>query len=100
MSIFSSASNITTEINSRSVSNASFIFGIDGNSQRPISSNETRLTIDIYDIIILEGLFFNLSQKPGFKKLMEFASNISKNYIHTNRNLIFKHQMDLFMNRT
>ena len=57
MSIFSSASNINTEINSRIVSNGSLIFGIDGNSQRSISYNKTRLTIDIYDIIILDGLW-------------------------------------------
>ena len=34
MSTFSSASNITTESNSRNISNGSLIFGIDGNSQK------------------------------------------------------------------
>ena len=36
MSAFSSASNITTESNSRSVSNGSLNFGIDGNSQNKL----------------------------------------------------------------
>ena len=44
------------------------IFGIDGNSQKLITSYETRLTIAIADFIISEGLPFNLSQRPRFKK--------------------------------
>ena len=49
---FSSASNITTESNSRSFSNGSPVFGIDGNYQKIITSNENRLTIAIANIII------------------------------------------------
>ena len=62
MTTLSYASNIITESNSRNVSNGSLIFGIDGNSQKPITSNDTRLTIAIADIIISEVLSFNLSQ--------------------------------------
>ena len=79
MSAFSSASNITTGSNSRSVSNGSLVFGIDGNYQKPITSNETYLTIDIADIIISEVLSFNISQKPRFKKVLELEKKISKN---------------------
>ena len=90
MSAFSSASNITTGSNSRSVSNGSLVFGIAGNYQKPITSNETYLTIDIADIIISEVLSFNISQKPRFKKLLELARNLSKTYIPPNRKLISK----------
>ena len=61
MSLFSSASNITTGSNSRNVSNGSLIFVIDVSSQESITSNETRLTISIADIIVSEGLSFIIS---------------------------------------
>ena len=70
---FSSASNITTEINSRTISNGSLVFGIYGHSQKPITSNKTRLTIAIADPIISKVLSFNLSQKTRFKKIMDLA---------------------------
>ena len=68
---FYSASNLSFESNSRSFSNGSLIFGIDGNYQKLITSNDTRLTISIADLVISEGLPFNLSQKPRFKKVLE-----------------------------
>ena len=40
-------------------------FGIDGNSQKIIFSNNTRLTIAVADLIISEGLTFILSQKTN-----------------------------------
>ena len=67
---FSSASNIKTGSNSRNVSNGSLIFGIDGNSQKSINSNNTRLTIAVADLIISEKLCFNIPQNPGFKTLL------------------------------
>ena len=81
MLAFRSASNITTGINLRSVSNGSLIFGIDGNSKKPITSYETCITITVADIIISEGLSFNISPKTLFNKLMELARNVSENYI-------------------
>ena len=95
MSAFSSASNITTESNSRSVSNGSLIFGIDGNSQKSMTSNDTRLTIAIAGLIIPEVISFNLYQKPRFKKLLDLAGNISKTYIPPNRKLIPKEIPDV-----
>ena len=71
MSGFSSASTITTESNSRSSSNGSLIFGSDGNSQKLITSNETCLTITIADLIISEGLYYNLLQKQILKNILE-----------------------------
>ena len=95
MSDFSSESNITTGSNSRSVSNGSIIFGIDGNSQNLITSNETRFTISKSDIIISEGLSYNLVQKPQFKKVLESTRNVSKTNIPPNRNLISKYIVDV-----
>ena len=95
MSSFSYASNITSGINSRNVSNGSLIFGIDGSSQKSITSKDTRLTIAISDLIILEGIYFNLSQKPIFKKELNSEMNFSKTYIHPNRKLIPKELLDV-----
>ena len=47
-----------------------FIIG-DNNTQKTMSSNESRLIVEIADIIIYEGLSFNLSQKPRFKKVLD-----------------------------
>ena len=69
---FTSASNITTESNSRSLSNGSLVLVIDGNSQELITSNDTCLTIAISDLIISEGLSLNLAQKPIFKRYWSF----------------------------
>ena len=90
MSDLSSASNITTEGISRNVSNGSILFYIDVNSQKSMTSNETCLTIAKADLIISEGLSFNLAQKPTFKKILELARNVSRPYITTKRNLIYK----------
>ena len=42
------------------------------NTQKMMTSNETHLTVAIADLVISEGLSFNLSQKPRFKKVLEF----------------------------
>ena len=77
------------------VFNGSLVFGIDGNSQKLITSNNTRLTIAIAGLIISEGLSFNLAQKPRFKKILELESKISKTYITPNINLISKELLDV-----
>ena len=33
--------------------------------------NDTRLTVAFYDLLISKGLFFNLAQKPRFKKVLD-----------------------------
>ena len=60
-----------------------------------MTSNETRLTVAISDIIISEGLSFNLSQKPRFKKVLELEITVSKCYQHPNRKLISKDLLDV-----
>ena len=85
---------ITTEINTRINSNGSLIFGTDGNYQKSINTNETRLTFAIAYFIISEGLSFNLAQNPIYKKIMELARNVSKTCITPNRNRISKELLD------
>ena len=60
-----------------------------------MTSNETRLTVEIADLVISEGLSFNLSQKPRFKKVLELARTVSKCYQPPNRKLISKDILDL-----
>ena len=67
----------------------------DNNTQKMMTSNETRLTVAIDDLIISEGLSFNLSQKPRFKKVTELARTVSKCYQPPNRNIISKDILDV-----
>ena len=60
-----------------------------------MTSNETCLTVAIADLIISEGLSFNLFQKPSFKKVMELARNVSKCYQPPKRKLISKYILDV-----
>ena len=85
---FSSASNITTEINSWNASNGSLIFDIDGSSQKSITSKDTCLTIFISDLI-------SLYQKTVFKKVLYLASNIPNTYSTPKWNLIPKEILDV-----
>ena len=55
----------------------------------------TCLTIAISDIIMTEGLSFNISQKPRFKKVLNFSRIISRTYIPPNRNIISKELLDV-----
>ena len=64
-------------------------------TQKLITSNDTCLTIAIEDLIISEGLPFNLYQIPRFKKVLEFSRNVSKTYITSNRNIISKEILDV-----
>ena len=67
----------------------------DHNTQKIMTSNETRLTLAISDLIISEGLSFNIVQKPRFKKVLDLARNMSKYYQPPNRKLIPKDLMDI-----
>ena len=66
------------EINVTITQKSSLIFGMDSNDQNSIAYKETLLTVAKSDLIIYEEFFFNLSQTPLFKKLMELEINISK----------------------
>ena len=57
-----------------------------------MTSNETHLTVEIADLIFSAGLYFNRSQKPSFKKVIDLARTVSKCY--HNRKLISKDLLD------
>ena len=54
------------EINPTIPQKGSICFMGDNNKQNMMTSNETRLTVAIADLIISEGLSFNIYQKPRF----------------------------------
>ena len=55
-----------------------------------MTPNKTRLTVAMSDIIISEGLYFNISQKHWFKKVLDLSINFSKCYKPPNRNPLYK----------
>ena len=67
----------------------------DHNTQKMMTSNETRLTLAITDLIISEGLSFNLAQKYRFKKVLDLAINVSKDYQPPNRMITPKDILDI-----
>ena len=42
----------------------------------------------MYGLIISEGIYFNLDQKPWFRKVLDLARNLSKGYQYKNRKII------------
>ena len=62
----------------------------DNNTQKTMTSNGTHLTFAITDLIISEGLYFNISHKPRLYKVLELARTVSKCYQPPNRNIINK----------
>ena len=60
-----------------------------------ITSNNTCLTIAIADLIISEGLPFNISQKLRFKKVLKLSRNVLKTSIPPNRKLVSKELLDV-----
>ena len=60
-----------------------------------MSSNDTSLTLAISDLVIPEGLYLNLGQKPRFNKVIDLARIVSKFYQPPNRKLISKYLMGL-----
>ena len=60
-----------------------------------MTSNDTCLTVAIADIIISEGLYFYICQKPWFKKVLDLARTVSKSYQTPNRKLVYKHILDV-----
>ena len=48
------------------------------NTHKIMTYNEKCLTVSIDYPIIYEDLYFDLSQKPRFKKVLDLARNVSK----------------------
>ena len=67
----------------------------DHNTQKMITYNEKHLTVAISDIIISEGLSFNLAQKPSFNKVINLSKTNSKFYQPPNRKPISKDLLDV-----
>ena len=59
-------------------------------TQKIITSNETHLIVEIYDLVISEGFYLNLSQKHRFKKVIYLAINGPKGCQLANRTIISK----------
>ena len=59
-----------------------------------MTSNETRLTTAIADLIISECISFNISYKPSFKKVIDLVRTVSKKYQPPNRKPIYKDILD------
>ena len=59
------------ESNQTTSQKGSIFFMGDNNTHKMMTSNETRLTVAIADLIIYEGLPFNISHKPRFKKVLD-----------------------------
>ena len=59
-----------------------------------MNSNETHLTVAIVYLIISEGLYFNISQKHRFKKVLDFSITVSNIYQTHNRKLTYKYLLD------
>ena len=60
------------------------------NTQNIMTSNETHFTVAIDNLIISEGISFNISQKPRFKNLLNLSRTVSNSYQPPNRVLISK----------
>ena len=85
---FSTSCSTSSDNNQITPQKVSIFFMDDHNTHRIMTSNETRLTVAIADLIISEGLSFNLAQKSRFKKMFDLARNVSKYYQPPNRKLI------------
>ena len=83
------------ESNQKTPPKGSIFFTGDNNTQKMMTSDETRLTVAIVDLVIYEGLSFNLSQKPRFKKVLDLAITVSKCYQPPNRKLISNDLLDV-----
>ena len=73
----------------------SIFFTRDNNTQKMMTSNEIHLTVAIANIIIYEDLYFNISKKHRFKKVLELAITVSKSYQPPNRERSEEHTSEL-----
>ena len=67
----------------------------ENNTQNMMTCNEIRLTVSITDIIIYEGLSFNIYQKTRLNKVLDLEITVSKFYQPPNRELISKDILDV-----
>ena len=65
----------------------------DNNTQKMMNSNDTCLTVSIYDLIISEGISFKISQKTRFKNVLDLERTVPKSYNPPNRKPISKYPL-------
>ena len=99
-SYLSTSCRKSPESNPTTPQKGSIIFMEDNNVQKTMTSNETHITVAIADLIISEGLYFNIYQKPRFKKVLDLARTAPKSYQTLNIKLISKDFWMLFMIKT
>ena len=78
------------ESNPTTPQKGSIVFMGDNNTQNMMTSDDTRLTVAINDLIISDGLYFNLSPKPRLKTVLDLARTVSNCYQPPMRKLIYK----------
>ena len=83
------------ESNTTTPQKYSIVFMGDNNTQKIITSNWTRLTVTITDLVVSNGLSFNQYQKPRLKKVLDLTRTVSKIYQPPNRKLISKDILDV-----
>ena len=79
-SSFSTSCSKSPEISPTTPQKRFIFFTGENNTQKMMTSNNTRLTVAIADLIVFEDLSFNQFQKPRFKKVLELAITVSKCY--------------------
>ena len=94
ISYFSTSSITSYVSNKTNHQKFSNLFIGDKNSQK-ISSNESCLTVEISDLVIFQGLPFNIAQKPWLRKVLDLARNVSIGCQPPNRNIISKNILDV-----
>ena len=67
----------------------------DNDTQKMMTSNDTRLKVAIADLVISEDLSFNIFQKPRFEKVVDLARTVSICYQPSNKNVIYKDLLDV-----
>ena len=67
----------------------------ENNTQKTMTPTETCLTVAITDLIISKGIYFNIYQKPRFKKVFDLARTVSERYQPQNKKLISKYLLDV-----
>ena len=65
------------------------------NTEKIMTYIETHFRVAIANLITFEGLYFNLAEKPRFKKVLDLAINASKSYQRSNRKLTSKDILDV-----
>ena len=70
------------------------VFGGNKNLPKLINHNQAHLTVEIADLIVYEGLSFNIYRKHKFMKVLELE-RFFKMLHSSKQNMISKHLLDI-----